>query len=193
MHQSIVSNEIVNFNLSNAQGFAERLGQSCPTSTDEFRELFSQIASLHAAIKVTNADPQLKELNSTDTNQVLSLGQECTLVLKELEAYLVKCSKFSTQTQRAWDQTGYGKEEVDHLKSRLQSSTKALLEFQDTVGRYVFSIAKENLSNSLSDWNRNSKDGYARSNLVSANAQLCRTLQWINSMKTTAGCSSLGN
>ncbi|KAJ7254556.1 hypothetical protein C8J57DRAFT_1347216 [Mycena rebaudengoi] len=108
-----------------------RLYKSCKESSEDFRRLTNELASLYAVLGETS--DYLKEhgdeLDDSRKYRLTMLMDGCQSSLKELEALYNRYESLATQAQRAWDRMRFGMKDLSDIRQRLVTSTTMLTSF----------------------------------------------------------------
>jgi hypothetical protein len=116
------------------------LYKACKDSSDEFKRISSEVASLHVVLKET--EEYLKEskgLNSpTRDDRLGTLIEGCNEVLTTLKRLLDGYDSLGTQAQRTWDRMRWGLEDLAEARSKIISNTTLLTAFNTQLASYVY-------------------------------------------------------
>lgn len=105
--------------------------------SDDFRNMSSEVASLHLILKELEENLSDEGLDSQHRLQLGILGNSCNDVLKDLESLLRRNQNLGTKTQRRWDKMKWGFEGMQSIRGRLTSNVSLLTAFNTTLQRYV--------------------------------------------------------
>ncbi|KAM0270232.1 hypothetical protein ACHAQH_009514 [Verticillium albo-atrum] len=111
-------------------GLAWKLFKAYKDASDDFKQVSTDIMSLHAVLRET--EDYLQEHTDLDisrVNRLQMLCDGCKPILDELEALVTKYDSLGTQAQRTWDRMRFGLQDLAELRSRLISSTTMLSAF----------------------------------------------------------------
>jgi hypothetical protein len=124
---------------------AWNLYKNCKESSDEFKRISHEVASLHVVLKETEEYlEESKGLSPTRDQRLNTLVEGCRDTLGELKRLLDSYESLGTQAQRTWDRMRWGLEDLSEVRSRIISNTTLLTAFNSQLARYVFRIgAKE--------------------------------------------------
>jgi hypothetical protein len=112
------------------------LYKSCKESSDEFKRISHEVASLHVVLKET--EEYLEESKGLSPTRVQRLGtiiSGCRDVLGELKRLLDGYESLGTQAQRTWDRMRWGLEDLSEVRARLISTTTLLTAFNAQLAR----------------------------------------------------------
>jgi hypothetical protein len=118
---------------------AWNLYKSCKDSSDEFKRISHEVASLHVVLKETEEYlEQSKGLSPTRDQRLGTLAGGCKDTLSELERLLDSYDSLGTQAQRTWDRMRWGLEDLSEVRTRIISNTTLLTAFNSQLARYVY-------------------------------------------------------
>lgn len=125
--------------LSQVSALAWELYKACKDSSDEFKRISQEVASLHVVIKETEEYlSESKGLSSPTREQRLAtLIEGCDEVLKTLKRLLDGYDTLGTQAQRTWDRMRWGLEDLAEVRSKIISNTTLLTAFNTQLASYV--------------------------------------------------------
>ena len=106
--------------------FAWQVYKTCRDSPDDFTELSSEVASLHAALCEVNALVGQRSLSDASSKRLGIALKGCYDVLKALEAQMAKYKSLGTNKKRMRDRTRWAMETVGEARIRLLSHTAML-------------------------------------------------------------------
>jgi chromosome segregation ATPase len=112
--------------------------KACKESSEDFRRLSQEVASLHVVLKET--EDYIREFTDIDTSrrhrlEILTDG--CNSTLQDLQKLLNSYESLGTQAQRTWDRMRFGLEDLADVRSRLVSNATLLTAFNSTLAKYV--------------------------------------------------------
>ena len=113
--------------------FAWRVYRLCRESSDDFKDLSAEVASLHIVLKEIEEHLSERNLSAEQKTQLSELGKNCHDVLENLTALLDKYESLGTQAQRAWDRMRWGLEDIIAVRSRLVNNTALLTAFNTAL------------------------------------------------------------
>jgi hypothetical protein len=117
---------------------AWKLYKNCKESSDEFKRISHEVASLHVVLKETEEFlEESKTLSPTRAQRLNTLAEGCRDILDELKRMLDNYESLGTQAQRTWDRMRWGLEDLSECRSRLISNTTLLTAFNSQLARYV--------------------------------------------------------
>ncbi|OTA92775.1 hypothetical protein M434DRAFT_31531 [Hypoxylon sp. CO27-5] len=108
--------------------------KACKDSSENFKRLSSEVASLHVILKET--EDYLNEFSELDTsrkNRLTILTDGCNATLQDLEKLLNSYDRLGTQAQRTWDRMRFGLEDFADIRSRLVSNATLLTAFNSSL------------------------------------------------------------
>ena len=106
--------------------FAWQVYKACRDSADDFTELSSEVASLHAALCEVNALVNQVSLSDASSKRLGIVLKGCYDVLKALETQLAKYKSLGTDKRRMRDRTRWAMETIGEARTRLISHTAML-------------------------------------------------------------------
>ena len=115
---------------------AWQIYKACKDSSDDFKNLSNEVASLHIVLKESFEHLQEEDLDLERQKSLVGIGQGCEDVLKDIESRLDKYESLGTQSQRTWDRMQFGLEDTSKLKDRLLRSTTMLSGINSAITRY---------------------------------------------------------
>ena len=115
---------------------AWQIYKACKDSSDDFKNLSNEVASLHIVLKESSEHLQEEDLDLERQKSLVGIGQGCEDVLKDIESRLDKYESLGTQSQRTWDRMQFGLEDTSKLKDRLLRSTTMLSGINSAITRY---------------------------------------------------------
>jgi hypothetical protein len=105
---------------------ARNVYKSCKNAPDSFRNIASEVFSLHAVLKEAEETVFAETLSPTRQDRLNAVGDGCRRVLEDLQKLVEKYEKLGTQRKRLWDRMGWGSENIAELRTRLISNTGLL-------------------------------------------------------------------
>ncbi|KAH0563216.1 hypothetical protein GP486_002218 [Trichoglossum hirsutum] len=119
------------FDFAAIPAYAWKVYKACRNSSEEFKSVAAEVASLHVVLKETEeyVTERAASLGSDREAQLEALGKECREVLQDLEKLLLRYESLGTQTQRTWDRMRWCSEDVSAARQRLSTSTALLTSF----------------------------------------------------------------
>lgn len=110
--------------------------KTCKGSSDEFKRIASEVASLHCVLKETeellDEDSGLSPSRRARLTVILETSSE---VLSDLSGQLTKYESLGTHSQRTWDRLRWGLEDVSDVRSRLISVCTMLAAFNSSLAK----------------------------------------------------------
>ena len=116
---------------------AWKLYLSCKESSDDFKNISGQVASLHIVLKETSEHLSEYNLAPDREAQLIGLGKQCYDVLKDIESLLDRYESLGAASQRTWDRMRWGFEDTSALRDRLMLNTTILATFNTTLTKWV--------------------------------------------------------
>lgn len=119
-----------------ATKFAWSMYKACKDSSDDFKRLSHEVASLHVVLKETeDYVKEFPELDASRRNRLEILTDGCHQTLQDLDKLIKNYESLGTQAQRTWDRMRFGLEDLADLRSRLVSQATLLTAFNSTLMR----------------------------------------------------------
>jgi len=113
---------------------AWNLYKSCKESSDEFRRISGEVASLHVVLKETEEYlAETRDLSPSRDARLAVLIDGVKDVLKDLEKLLAGYDSLGTQAQRTWDRMRWGLQDLADVRSRIVSNTTLLTAFNSSL------------------------------------------------------------
>lgn len=117
-----------------ATKFAWSMYKACKDSSDDFKRLSNEVASLHVVLKETEDYlKEFPEIEISRRNRLDILTDGCLDTLKDLDRLLKSYESLGTQAQRTWDRMRFGLEDLAEVRSRLVSQATLLTAFNSTL------------------------------------------------------------
>lgn len=119
---------------------AWNLYKSCRESSEEFKRISQEVASLHVVLKETEEyleETKGKSLSPTRGERLLTLVKGCQGVLEDLKTLVDKYESLGTPQQRAWDRAKWGLENLADLRDRIMSNATLLSAFNTSLAKYI--------------------------------------------------------
>lgn len=113
--------------------FAWNVYKACKDSSDDFKNISTEVVSLHIVLKETAEFLSQDTLNKDQETRLTSLGRGCYDVLKDLDDLLQRYNSLGTKSQRTWDRMRWGLEPISDLRERLISNTTLLTAFNNSL------------------------------------------------------------
>jgi hypothetical protein len=112
-------------------GYAWKVYRACRSSSEEFNNVATEVASLHVVLKETQEYVSEWGANFGPNREahLATLGKGCYEVLQDLERLLTKYESLGTDTQRTWDRMKWGTEDIATARQRLSTNTALLAAF----------------------------------------------------------------
>ncbi len=118
--------------------FAWTVYKSCKESSDDFRNISTEVASLHVVLKETEECLAEHILDPDQERRLLVIGKGCNDVLKDLNKLLEKYESLGLQSQRTWDRMMWGLEDISKIRERLIANTNLLTAFNTILTRCAY-------------------------------------------------------
>ena len=101
---------------------AWQIYRTCKDSSDDFKNISSEVASLHVVLKEVEDSLSSQSLNGGQEAQLIILNDGCSDVLKDLDKLLKKYHSLGTKSQRTWDRMKWDLEDTQAIRERLTSN-----------------------------------------------------------------------
>ena len=108
-----------------------KLYKRCKDSPGNYKELSSEVGSLHNVMQETEELLSRQDLTAREKEKLRLATVGCQDVLKELDELLAKYAKMGTKSQRTFDRLGFGLKDVDCIRTRLVSNVTLLDAFNN--------------------------------------------------------------
>ncbi|KAI9805505.1 MAG: hypothetical protein M1825_000756 [Sarcosagium campestre] len=114
---------------------AWKVYKTCKDSSDDFKRISTEVASLHVILKETEEFLGEKDNGLTDARQerLQVLLESATDVLHDLDRLLVGYDSLGTHSQRTWDRLRWGLEDIADVRSRLISVNTTFAAFNSCL------------------------------------------------------------
>lgn len=112
----------------------------CKESSNDFRRISTEVASLHVVLKETEEflheeENENRLLNDRRRGRLKTLLDTSTDVLEDLKRQLASYESLGTHSQRTWDRLRWGLEDVADVRSRLISINTMLAAFNSALAK----------------------------------------------------------
>ena len=108
--------------------------KSCKESSDDFKRVSTEVASLHVILKETeeflNEDSGLSDTRRARLGMLIETSTD---VLNDLDRQLSSYETLGTHSQRTWDRLRWGLEDIADVRSRLISVNTTLTAFNSSL------------------------------------------------------------
>lgn len=120
--------------LVSTSALAWKLYKSCKDSSGNFKNISSEVISLHIVLKEVQDSLTCQQLDQRQEAQLESVGKGCNDVLNDLDKLLKKYGSLGTSKgSRVWDRMKWGLEDVKTMRDRLISNTTMLSAFNTAL------------------------------------------------------------
>ena len=109
----------------------------CKDSPAIDKELAGEVGALHTIIKETVELLSQQELDSQQKSKLELSSRGCHSVLQDLTKLLTKYDSLGTKSQRTFDRTGFGMEDINSIRTRLISNITLLDAFHNVYAEPV--------------------------------------------------------
>ena len=116
---------------------AWKLFKSCKDAPGEFKNVASEVVSLHVVLKETEELIAEGNLSTHQATQLQHLTDGCQNVLQDLTGLLKKYQSLGTKSQRTWDRLKWGSEGIANVRTKLISNTTMLSAYNTAMVKYV--------------------------------------------------------
>jgi hypothetical protein len=100
---------------------AWKVYKSCKGASESFRDISSEVLSLHVVVKEAEDIVFAQTLPLAKQEQLRVVGDGCRHVLEDLDNLVKKYQSLGTQSKRTWDRMRWGAEDISELRARLTS------------------------------------------------------------------------
>ncbi|KAK6083476.1 multiple ankyrin repeats single KH domain (pfs domain-containing protein) [Seiridium cupressi] len=133
---------------------------TCKESSDDFRRLATEVASLHVVLKETEVYiNEFTELDASRKNRLEILTNGCSSTLQDLEKLLKHYESLGTQAQRTWDRMRFGMEDLADVRSRIVSNVTMLTAFNSTLANSSTSRIEKRLNKFIAEVRAGFREG----------------------------------
>lgn len=123
--------------LISISALAWKVFKSCKEASDSFKNVSSEVVSMHVVLKETEDIVAEGDLGRERTIQLQHVADGCQAVLKDLDQLLDRYKSLGTKSQRTWDRMKWGHENISEIRSRLISNTTLLSTYNATMAKYA--------------------------------------------------------
>ncbi|TAQ90828.1 hypothetical protein B7494_g874 [Chlorociboria aeruginascens] len=110
------------------------LYKNCRESSEEFRRISGEVASLHVVLKETEEYlAESRGLSPSRDARLAILIDGCKDILADLTRLVNAYESLGTQAQRTWDRMRWGLEDLADVRSRIISNTTMLTAFNSSL------------------------------------------------------------
>lgn len=106
---------------------------ACKDSSEDFKALSAEVASLHVVLKESEEHILHRKLDKAEEPHLLEIASNCYEVLSDLDKLLVKYECLAAKSQRTWDRMRWGAEDTQKVRERLLRNVALLTAFNTTV------------------------------------------------------------
>ena len=125
--------------LVSTAALAWKIYKTCKDSSGEFKNISSEVITLHIVLKEVQDSLTCQQLNQRQEAELESVGKGCNDVLKDLDKLLKKYGSLGTsKSSRVWDRMKWGLEDVKTMRDRLISNTTMLSAFNAALIQCVY-------------------------------------------------------
>ncbi|KAI4124617.1 MAG: hypothetical protein LQ347_005677 [Umbilicaria vellea] len=118
---------------------AWKIYKACKDSVSEFRNISSEVVTLHVVLKEVLDSLVCQPLTQHQEAELGSVGKGCNDVLQDLDKLLNRYGSFGTaKGLRMWDRMKWGLEDVKSMRERLISNTTMLSAFNTAFIQCVY-------------------------------------------------------
>ncbi|KIK61254.1 hypothetical protein GYMLUDRAFT_43314 [Collybiopsis luxurians FD-317 M1] len=140
--------------------FAWFLYKSCKESSEDFRRLSTEVASLHVVLKETeDTMSEFTDLDKSREYRLKILTDGCKTTLDDLEKLLNSYESLRTQSQRTWDRMRFGLEDLADVRSRLISQVTLLTAFNSALASSSLVRLEKRLTKFANEVNAGFREG----------------------------------
>ena len=105
--------------------------KKCKDSTGNYAQLSSEVGALHNVLKETEELLSQQGLTVEQKVRLATCRQGCEDVLKDLDGLLVKYQSLGSKSQRTFDRLGFGMQDVNGIRLRLNANVSMLDAFNN--------------------------------------------------------------
>ena len=111
--------------------------KKCKDSSGNYAQLSSEVGALQNVLKETEELLSQQKLTAEQKARLVTCRQGCDDVLKDLDGLLVKYQSLGSKSQRTFDRLGFGMQDVNGIRLRLNTNVSMLDAFNNA---YVGSV-----------------------------------------------------
>ncbi|KAI9674531.1 MAG: hypothetical protein M1817_001869 [Caeruleum heppii] len=140
---------------------AWKLYKTCKESSDDFKRVSTEIASLHIVLKETEEFLQDKDNGLTKTRQdrLCTLLETSNEVLKDLDRQLSTYESLGTHSQRTWDRLKWGSEDIAEVRSRMISVNTMFAAFNSSLANACQARVEKKLEKFIAEFRAGLREG----------------------------------
>ena len=116
---------------------AWKVYKSCKDASEDFKNLSTEVVSLHVVLKETEEVIAENTPNRNQAFRLQNLSEGCQMVLQDLEQLIDRYKSLGSKSQRTWDRLKYGTEDIHTIRLRLISNTTMLSAYNTSLVKYV--------------------------------------------------------
>ena len=120
--------------------------RKCKDSTGNYVQLSSEVGALHNVLKETEELLSQQKLTAEQKARLVTCRQGCEDVLKDLDGLLVKHQSLGTKSQRTFDRLGFGMQDVNGIRLRLNTNVSMLDAFNNAYVGFARLLAISSIS-----------------------------------------------
>ena len=98
-------------------------------SAGSFRNISSEVLSLHAVLKESEETLLVPPPSPTSVARLRIVLEGCTHVLNDLQALVKKYESLGSKSKVTWDRMKWGTEDITEIRARLTSNVALLTAF----------------------------------------------------------------
>lgn len=117
-----------------------RLYKRCKESPGNYAQLSTEVGALHNVLKETEELLSQQELTTAQQARLATCRQGCEQVLKDLNGILERYQSLGTKSQRTFDRLGYGMQDVNGIRLRLNLNVSMLDAFNNAYVRLTLPL-----------------------------------------------------
>ena len=103
--------------------------KSCKDAPGSFKNISSEVLSLHAVLKEVEETLSGCSLSQAKRANLVKITSGCQDTLRDLQSLVNKYESLGTQTKRTWDRMRWHSNDIAELRARLTSNTVMLTAF----------------------------------------------------------------
>lgn len=117
-----------------------RVYKRCKESPGNYAQLSTEVGALQNVLKETEELLSQQELTTAQQARLATCRQGCEEVLRDLNGILEKYQSLGTKSQRTFDRLGFGTQDVNGIRLRLNLNVSMLDAFNNAYVRFTLPL-----------------------------------------------------
>jgi hypothetical protein len=135
-----IANVLLSDHITTVKPLARSLHRSLFTSSDQFKPVQNELASLMGVLESIMTDSASFQVDCNQEPALCRLSQDCHEILNDLQVLNYRFESLPTQTQLTWDRMEWDTEELSGIRARLMTTVSSLNTVYSRQIRYVYGI-----------------------------------------------------